>query len=138
MINKLFQTINSYTNTQSEAVKVRRQLQSIFLKIKTYQKHLYNDPKLNFKIIDETDINDDENMSGSIVYFIGVYVLRFDLDDLKSIQVFRRGKTNTLQYAELLAISFFNDIEYISDPLFVKLDINQLELSISHVISQNK
>ena len=67
---------------------------------------------------------------------ISGYINEDEMDDIKSIQLYRRGKTDSLQYAELLAISFVDTIEYISDPLFVKLDVKQLELSISHVVNK--
>jgi len=135
MLNKLFKTINSYSSTKSEADLIRKQLQTIFLKVKTYQNYFKNDPKLNFNLNDKL-INEDGKLSGAINYFLGDYAIRYELDDIKSIQLYRRGKTDSLQYAELLAISFIDTIEYISDPLFVKLDIKQLELSISHVVNK--
>ena len=134
MFKALLKTFNHNDSTTAEAEEVRQQLQSIFFKIKTYQKHLFQDAKLSFKVSDNTSIDSELNSSGYVTYFLGGYAVRYEMDDLKSIQLFRRGKVDNLQFAELLAISFFKDIEYIADKLFVKADIYQLEILINHVI----
>ncbi len=134
MFNKLFNNLNHSQSPAAEAEEIRQQLQSIFFKIKTYQKHLAEDHKLKFKVFDNLSLDDDMKNKGNVTYFLGGYALKFDMDDLKSIQLYRRGKVDSLQFAELLAISFFNDIEYITDKLFVKADVYQLEILINHII----
>ncbi len=135
MFNRLFQNLQQSQGPAAEAEEIRQQLQSIFFKIKTYQKHLIKDNKLNFKVIENLSNDDDDmNSMGHVTYYLGGYAIKFDMGDLKSIQIYRRGKVDSLQFAELLAISFFNDIEYITDKLFVKADIYQLEILINHVI----
>lgn len=142
MFNSLFQNYNQSQNQAAEAEEIRQQLQSIFFKIKTYQKHLSSDNKLNFKVVDNSSNNFDSdqklNTKGDIIYYLGGYAIKYDMSDLKSIQVYRRGKVDSLQFAELLAISFFNDIEYITDKLFVKADVYQLEILINHVIKNRE
>lgn len=139
MFKSLLKSFNSNVSTTAEAEEIRQKLQSIFFKIKTYQKCLTNDSKLNFKVNDQTKVDAERNSEGYVTYFLGGYAIRYEMDDLKSIQLFRRGKVDTLQFAELLAISFFKDIEYITDDLFVKADIYQLEILINHVVkNRNK
>ena len=142
MFNILFKNYNDSQNQVAEAEEIRQQLQSIFFKIKTYQKHLASDNKLNFKVIDSTsnDLSNDQEMNtkGHVTYYLGGYAIKYDMGDLKSIQIYRRGKVDSLQFAELLAISFFNDIEYITDKLFVKADVYQLEILINHVIKNRE
>ena len=134
MFNRLLKGFSNNTHSKAEAEAIRQQLQSIFFKIKTYQKALKSDVKLNFKVTDSTVTDPHGQTSGQITYFLGAYAIRYELDDIKSIQLYRRGKVDNLQFAELLAISFFNKIEYISDNLFVKADIYQIEILINHVI----
>jgi len=134
MLKRLIRGFNSNTHSPAEAEEVRQQLQSIFFKIKTYQKYLKIDSKLNFKIIDTSSTDIDHNTIGQITFFLGGYAIRYELDDLKTIQVYRRGKVDNLQFAELLAISFFQRIEYIADELFVKADIYQIEILLNHVV----
>jgi len=117
---------------------LHKSLQSIFFKIKTYQKHLASDNKLNFKVVDSTSNDQEMNTEGHVTYYLGGYAIKYDMGDLKSIQIYRRGKVDSLQFAELLAISFFNDIEYITDKLFVKADVYQLEILINHVIKNRE
>lgn len=139
MLKKLLNKLYSDAHSTAQAEEVRQQLQSIFFKIKTYHKYLEKDAKLKFKITDTSTTDDNSNTSGQITYFVGGYAIRYELDDLKSIQLYRRGKVDTLQFAELLAISFYQRVEYIADELFVKADIYQLEILLNHVIqSRNK
>ena len=111
MFKKLLKGFKSNVSSKAEADEVRQQLQSIFFKIKTYHKYLQKDSKLKFKVIDSSSTDEDLNTSGQITFFLGGYALRYELDNLKTIQLYRRGKVDTLQFAELLAISFFNQIE---------------------------
>lgn len=134
MLKKLIKGFSPHTHSTAEAEEVRQQLQSIFFKIKTYQKALKKDAKLNFKIIDTSHTDADLNSIGQITFFLGGYAVRYELNDLKTIQVYRRGKVDNLQFAELLAISFYQRVEYIADQLFVKADIYQLEVLLNHVI----
>ena len=139
MFKQLLKSFSPNVSTTAEAEETRQQLQSLFFKIKTYQKSLLRDSKLNFKISDHTSTDNERNVSGYVTYFLGGYAIRYEMDDLKSIQLFKRGKVDSLQFAELLAISFFQDIEYITDKLFVKADIYQLEILINHVVkNRNK
>jgi len=134
MLKALLKNFNTDTSTTAEAEDVRQQLQSIFFIIKTYQKSLSKDMKLKFKVSDNTTIHPDHTITGDVTFFLGGYAIRYEMDDLKSIQLFKRGKVDTLQFAELLAISFYKDIEYIADKLFVKADIYQLEILVNHVV----
>ena len=134
MFSRLLKSFNNEINPTVEAEAVRQQFQSIFFKIRTYQKYLLKDEKVAFKVTDDTHANKDLTTSGHVTYYLGAYVIRYDLDDLKSIQLFRRGKVDNLQFAELLAISFYSDIEYIADQQFVKADIYQIEILINRVI----
>lgn len=118
-----------------EIQEVRQRLQSLFFKLKTHQKSFLEDNKLNFKVFDETE---GSELSGHITFFLGNYVLRYDMDATKSIQVYKRGKLDTLQFSELLAISFDTHLEYIADPLFVKADFYQLDILVNHVIKSKK
>ncbi len=139
MFTRLFKNHHhSQDDHTAEAEEIRQQLQSIFFKIKTYQKYLTKDNKLNFKVIDNLSIDDGINSMGHVTYYLGGYAIKFDMSDLKSIQIYRRGKVDNLQFAELLAISFLNDIEYITDKLFVKADVYQLEILINHVIKNRE
>ena len=134
MFNALLKSFSNRSHSPVEAEEIRQQLQSIFFKIKTYQKYLKSDNKLNFKVTDTTTTNITAQTTGQITYFLGAYAIRYELDDIKSIQLYKRGKVDNLQFAELLAISFCNRIEYISDALFVKADIYQIEILINHVV----
>jgi len=139
MLKQLFNGFSKTVHSTAEAEEVRRQMQSIFFKIKNYQKYLKNDSKLKFNVLDTSTTDEDLNTSGQITYFLGGYAIRYELDDMKTIQLFRRGRVDNLQFCELLAISFFKRIEYIADELFVKSDIYQLEILVNHVIkSRNK
>ena len=134
MFKSLLKSFNTNVRSTAEAEAVRQQLQSVFFKIKTYQKYFLNDSKLKFKVHDNTTTDSNLIVSGEITFYLGGYAIRYEMNDLKTIQLYRRGKVDGLQFAELLAVSFFRDIEYIADPLFVKADIYQLEILINHVI----
>jgi len=134
MFKSILKNFSNNSSTTAEAEEIRQQLQSIFFKIKTYQKHLAKDNKLKFKVIDNISKDEDQKSSGCVTYFLGGYAIKYDLSDLKTIQLFRRGKVDNLQFAELLAISFFQDIEYITDKMFVKADVYQLEILVNHII----
>lgn len=134
MFKSLLKSFNTNIKSKAEAEAIRQQFQSVFFKIKTYQKSFLNDSKLKFKVVDKMITDSDLHISGNVTYYLGAYALHYEMDDLKTIQFYRRGKVDTLQFAELLAVSFYRDIEYISDPLFVKADIYQLEILINHVI----
>ena len=134
MFKQLFKSFNSTTNTVADAETVRQQLQSMFFKIKTYQKYMFKDKKLNFKVFDNTINDADLNVSGQISFFLGEYIIRYDFDNVKSIQLFRRGQFDNIKFAELLAISLYSEVEYISDQQFVQADIYQLEILINRTI----
>ena len=134
MLNRLLKAYHSNNQSTDTAEEIRQKLQSIYFKINTHQKHLAGDPKLNFKVLDTSKTDIDSNISGETTYFLGGYAIRYEFDDIKSIQIYRRGKVDTLQYAELLAISFSQQVEFIADELFVKSDLYQLEILINHVV----
>lgn len=134
MFKSLLKSFNTNVSSTAEAEAVRQQLQAVFFKIKTYQKYFLNDSKLKFKVNDNTSTDSNLIVSGDITFYLGGYALRYEMNDLKTVQLYRRGKVDGLQFAELLAVSFFRDIEYIADQLFVKADIYQLEILVNHVI----
>ena len=137
MLNRLFKAYQTTNQSTVTAEEIRQKLQSIYFKINTHQKHLSNDPKLNFKVLDTSKSDSDSNISGQTTFFLGGYAIRYEFDDIKSIQIYRRGKVDSLQFAELLAISFFEQVEFIADELFVKSDLYQLEILINHVVKNN-
>jgi hypothetical protein len=134
MLNRLLKAYHSNNQSTEPAEEIRQKLQSIYFKINTHQKNLAGDPKLKFKVLDTSKTDIDSNISGQTTYFLGGYAIRYEFDDIKSIQIYRRGKVDTLQYAELLAISFSQQVEFIADELFVKSDLYQLEILINHVV----
>ena len=131
MLNKLFKSYYSVSHSTSSAEEVRQKLQLIYQKINSHQEMLEDDPKINF-IVDASPIANQN--ANQITYYLGGYAIRYDFDDIKSIQLYRRGKVDSLQYAELLAISFNQQIEYIADELFVKSDLYQLDILITLII----
>lgn len=137
MLNRLLKAYQSTNQSAGVAEEVRQKLQSIYFKINTHRKHLNTDPKLNFKILDTSKTDIDSNISGQTTFFLGGYAIRYEFDDIQSIQIYRRGKVDSLQFAELLAISFFQQVEFIADELFVKSDLYQLEILINHVVKNN-
>jgi len=128
MLKQIIQNFSIRDTSQLEAVEVRRQFESVYIKIKNYQNFLEIDHKLNFNAIEQTIAS---------TFFLGAYAVRYEFDNIKSIQLFRRGEVDNLQYCELLAISFQNQVEYITDALFVKADIFQLEILVNHVIKSH-
>lgn len=134
MFKNLLKSFSSNSHTSVDAETVRQQLQSIFFKLKSYRKALAQDTKLNFAVIDTTSADAEHRPTGQITFFLGGYAIRYELDELKTIQLYRRGKIDNLQFCELLAISFDGRVEYIADELFVKADVYQLEILINHVI----
>jgi len=138
MFKHLIKNFSHNSNTTAEAEDIRQQLQSIFFKIRSFQNKLENNPRLNFKVTDDTIADTKLKNHRQVTYYLGPYAIRYDLGELKSIQLYRRGKVDSLQYAELLAISFNGDIEYITDKLFVKADVYQLEILINHVIKNDE
>jgi hypothetical protein len=137
MLNRLLKAYQSTNQSTVTSEEIRQKLQSIYFKINTHHKHLSNDPKLNFKVLDTSKSDSDSNTSGQTTYFLGGYAIRYEFDDIKSIQIYRRGKVDSLQFAELLAISFCEQVEFIADELFVKSDLYQLEILINHVVKTN-
>jgi len=136
MLKQLINNLKPYFTDDDDVADVRHRLQSLFFKLKSHHKLFQEDPKLNFKIFD--DIKDTRQPVGHITFYLGNYVIRYQLDDVKSIQLYKRGKIDSLQFAELLAISFENHLEYIADALFVKADFYQLEVLVNHVIQAKK
>ena len=132
MLKELFDNLIPNLKSSDEIVEMRQRLQSMFFKLKSHQKTFLEDPKLNFKTFD--DSHDPRNPSGYVTFYLGNYIIRYEMMDTKSIQLYKRGKVDSLQFAELLAISFETHLEYISDPLFVKSDFYQLEILVNHVI----
>ena len=132
MIKQLIENIKPLFVNEDDVADVRHRLQSLFFKLKSHYRVFQEDPKLKFKIIDE--IKDPRDPKGYVTFYLGNYVIRYQMDDTKSIQLYKRGKVDSIQFAELLAISFENHLEYIADPLFVKADFYQLEVLINHVI----
>lgn len=132
MIKQLIDNLKPYFVNEDDVSDVRHRLQSLFFKLKSHHKTFLEDPKLKFKIFDE--VKDPRQAEGYITFYLGNYVIRYQMDDTKSIQLYKRGKVDSLQFAELLAISFENHLEYIADPLFVKADFYQLEVLVNHVI----
>ena len=136
MFKQLIDNFLPNLKNTDEIIDVRQRLQSLFFKLRTHQKVFLEDPKLEFKVFDE--IADPKHAVGHVTFYLGNYVIRYELDDTKSIQLFKRGKIDSLQFAELLAISFDNHLEYIADPLFVKADFYQLEILVNHVIKSKQ
>ncbi|PCJ46294.1 MAG: hypothetical protein COA74_14090 [Gammaproteobacteria bacterium] len=134
MLNRLLKAYHSTDQSTAEAEDIRQKLQSIYFKLNTYHKHLKEDSKLKFKKLDTSKTDLDSNVTGQTTFFLGGYAIRYEFNDIKSIQLYRRGKVDSLQFAELLAISFFKQVEYIADELFVKSDLYQLEILINHVV----
>ena len=136
MFKQLLDNLMPNFKSTDEIVEIRQRLQSLFFKLRTHQRTFLSDPKLNFKIFD--DLNDPRSPTGYITFYLGNYVVRYEMDDTKSIQLYKRGKVDSLQFAELLAISFDSHLEYIADPLFVKADFYQLEILVNHVIKSKQ
>lgn len=136
MLKQLINNIKPYFVNEDDVADVRHRLQSLFFKLKSHHKIFLEDSKLKFKIVDE--IRDSRDPKGYITFYLGNYVIRYQMDDTKSIQLYKRGKVDSIQFAELLAISFENHLEYIADPLFVKADFYQLEVLINHVIKSKQ
>ena len=132
MLKQLIDNILPNLKNPDEIAEMRRRLQTLFFKLKTHQKIFQEDEKLNFKQFD--DNYDARNSAGHITFYLGNYVILYEMNDTKSIQLYKRGKVDSLQFAELLAISFESHLEYIADPLFVKADFYQLEILVNHVI----
>jgi hypothetical protein len=136
MFKQLLDNLMPNFKNTDEIVEIRQRLQSLFFKLRTHQRTFLDDPKLNFKVFD--DLHDPRAHTGYITFYLGNYVVRYEMDDTKSIQLFKRGKVDSLQFAELLAISFDSHLEYIADPLFVKADFYQLEILVNHVIKSKQ
>ncbi len=102
MFKTLFGNFSYQPSSTADAENIRHQLQAIFFKIKTYQKDLFKDNKLNFKVTDNINNQNARNPSGEITFYIGGYVIKYDMNKHKSIQLYRRGKIDNLQFAELL------------------------------------
>ena len=136
MLKQLIENIKPYFVNEDDVADVRHRLQSLFFKLKSHSKTFQEDTKLKFKIFDE--IKDPRQPKGYITFYLGNYVIRYELDDTQSIQLYKRGKVDSLQFAELLAISFEKHLEYIADPLFVKADFYQLEVLVNHVIKSKQ
>ena len=132
MLKQLLNNLVPNFKNQDDVVEMRQRLQSLFFKLKTHHKTFLEDNKLNFKMFD--DAYDPQTETGHVTFFLGNYVLRYEMNDTKNIQLYKRGKIDSLQFAELLAISFESHLEYIADPLFVKSDFYQLEILVNHVI----
>jgi len=136
MLKHLINNFKPYFTNTTEVLEVRQRLQSLFFKLKSHKKDFLEDDKIGFKMFDESrDLHDPQ---GHITFYLGNYVLLYELNDTQSIQFYKRGKIDSLQFAELLAISFDNHLEYVSDPLFVKADFYQLEILINHVIKSKQ
>ena len=85
MFNALLKSFSNKAHSPGEGEAIRQQLQSIFFKIKTYQKYLKSDTKLNFKVTDTTVTDNLSETSGQITYFLGAYAIRYELDDIKGL-----------------------------------------------------
>ena len=136
MFKQLIENIKPYFANEDDVAELRHRLQSLFFKLKSHRKTFQEDSKLNFKIFDE--VKDARQPQGYVTFYLGNYVIRYQMDDTQSIQLYKRGKVDSLQFAELLAISFENHLEYISDPLFVRADFYQLEVLVNHVIKAKR
>ena len=136
MLKQLIDNILPNLKNPDEIVEMRQRLQTLFFKLKTHHKIFLEDDKLNFKLFD--DSYDPRSPNGHITFYLGNYIMLYELDDTRSIQFYKRGKIDSLQFAELLAISFESHLEYIADPLFVKADFYQLEILVNHVIKSKQ
>ena len=133
MLKQLLDNLMPSLKNKDEIIEMRQRLQSLFHKLKSHQELFQEDPKLNFKLLD--DSRDSRYADGYMTFYLGNYVICYELGDTQSIQLYKRGKVDSLQFAELLAISFEEHLEYIADPLFVKADFYQLEILVNHVIN---
>ena len=133
MLKQLLDNLMPSLKNKDEIIEMRQRLQSLFHKLKSHQELFQEDPKLNFKLLD--DSRDSRSADGYMTFYLGNYVICYELGDTQSIQLYKRGKVDSLQFAELLAISFEEHLEYIADPLFVKADFYQLEILVNHVIN---
>ena len=133
MLKQLLDNLMHGLKNKDEIIEMRQRLQSLFHKLKSHQELFQEDPKLNFKLLD--DSRDSRSADGYMTFYLGNYVICYELGDTQSIQLYKRGKVDSLQFAELLAISFAEHLEYIADPLFVKADFYQLEILVNHVIN---
>ena len=136
MLKQLLDNLMPGLKNKDEIIEMRQRLQSLFHKLKSHQELFQEDPKLNFKLLD--DSRDSRSADGYMTFYLGNYVICYELGDTQSIQLYKRGKVDSLQFAELLAISFEEHLEYIADPLFVKADFYQLEILVNHVINTRK
>ena len=136
MLKQLIDNLLPNLKNPDEIVEMRQRLQSLFFKLKQHQKVFLEDDKLKFKLFDDT--YDPRVAAGHITFYLGNYIIRYEMSDTKSIQLYKRGKVDSLQFAELLAISFESHLEYIADPLFVKADFYQLEILVNHVIKSKQ
>ena len=132
MLKQFFNQI-MHIDELKHANRERLRLETLFCKLKANHQIFENDFKLRFKMDDESVI-DESGCSGQITFYLGDYVIRYELSEFKSIQLYRRGKVDNTQYSELLLISFENRIEYFSDQLFVTSDLYQLEILVNHVL----
>jgi len=136
MLKQLIDNLIPNLKSTDEILEMRQRLHSLFFKLKSHHKLFLEDPKLNFKLFDDT--YDPRSPNGYVTFYLGNYVIRYEMNDTKSIQLYKRGKVDSLQFAELLAISFEQHLEYIADPLFVKADFYQLEILVNHVIKSKQ
>jgi hypothetical protein len=149
MLKQLIEQFKPSTLRQ-DALDKRARLENIFLKLRTHHKFFAQDQKLRFKHLhnigkapDSNQDNFDAQLGRDIeaqetsYYYVGEYVLGVELNNYKAIQLFRRGKVDSTQFAELQLLSLPEHIEYFNDPLFVDADLYQIDVLINHVIKAN-